>query len=842
MERRDFCKDWLFLTEKEGLPVQVTLPHDAMLVEGRSADAPSGSAGAYFHSGKYRYEKAFTLTKEEAEGTVLFEFEAVYKNAVVAVNGRIVGRHAYGYGTFLVDATGAVKEGHNEITVDCENMNQPDSRWYSGAGITRPVWLYIGKKAVIRPQALWVRTLEAGAGTTEIEAELLLDEVSGSGAYGVRFTVLDADGAIAAAAEKAPEQIEAVGTAKHFTAKIAVEKAKLWSEDTPVLYTLRAELIPAEATASEGTTAGATAAVDCAETKFGIRKITKDARGIYVNGKKILLKGGCIHADNGIVGAATYDESEWRRVRILKANGFNAIRSAHNPASRALLDACDALGVYVMDESWDMWFSHKSKYDYAGEWRDHYLDDLREMVAKDYNHPSVILYSIGNEVSEPVKPGGIEAEREMVALLHEIDPSRLVTGGFNLMIMSSSAKGKGIYKEEGGRESDAGKTSGMNSTLFNFMTSIVGTGMNKAANGKKTDLVTTPALDALDVAGYNYASGRYKGEGKLHPNRLIVGSETFPQDIAKNWEMVKTLPYLAGDFMWTAWDYIGEVGIGAWGYTDDAKGFDKPYPWLLADAGAFDILGNPNGEVFLAQAAWGAVNAPRISVQPINHGRKKPAKAIWRGTNGLPSWSWSGCAGAKAVVEVYSDALEVGLELNGQIFPRKKLKEKKATFTVAYTPGTLTAIAYNAMGKEVSRTTLTTTEGGARPVIRFEENAMNPVLAGNGRGYETAVRGEKDVAKSAKPGEILYVDISMRGTDGIVESNADETLQVTVTGGELLGFGSANPRTEEAFQTGKNTTYYGRSQAIIRAGESGEVTLTVRGKDGEVTETLPILA
>ena len=203
----------------------------------------------------------------------------------------------------------------------------------------------------------------------------------------------------------------------------------------------------------------------------------------------------------------------------------------------------------------------------------------------------------------------------------------------------------------------------MNSTLFNFMTSIVGTGMNKAANGKKTDLVTTPALDALDVAGYNYASGRYKGEGKLHPNRLIVGSETFPQDIAKNWEMVKTLPYLAGDFMWTAWDYIGEVGIGAWGYTDDAKGFDKPYPWLLADAGAFDILGNPNGEVFLAQAAWGAVNAPRISVQPINHGRKKPAKAIWRGTNGLPSWSWSGCAGAKAVVEVYSDALEVGLEL-----------------------------------------------------------------------------------------------------------------------------------------------------------------------------------
>src|SRR5699024_6997743 len=190
----------------------------------------------------------------------------------------------------------------------------------------------------------------------------------------------------------------------------------------------------------------------------------------------------------------------------------------------------------------------------------------------------------------------------MVEYIHSLDGSRAVTGGMNLMIISRSAKGKGIYKEDGGRD-DGGKQnamSGMSSTMFNMITSMVGTGMNKAANSKKADAATSPALDALDIAGYNYASGRYPLEGKAHPERVIFGSETFPQDIAKNWEMVERYPYLIGDFMWTAWDYLGEVGLGAWAYTPDGRGFNKPYPWLLADTGAIDILGNPTAELFLA--------------------------------------------------------------------------------------------------------------------------------------------------------------------------------------------------------------------------------------------------
>lgn len=406
-------------------------------------------------------------------------------------------------------------------------------------------------------------------------------------------------------------------------------------------------------------------------------------------------------------------------------------------------------------------------------------------------------------ISEPATEKGVSLAKEMVDLLHQIDPSRAATGGINLMIITRSAKGNAIYKEDGSGRSDekmAKNSSGMSSTMFNLMASMVGSGMNKAANGKKADEVTTPVLDALDIAGYNYASGRYKMEGKKHPNRIVVGSETFPQDIYKNWQMVKELPYLVGDFMWTAWDYLGECGIGAWAYTPDGRGFDKPYPWLLGDVGVLDILGTPNGELFLAQCAWGQLRAPKIAVQPINHPGVKPAKSVWRGTNAMPSWSWQGCDGYKAVIEVYSDAASVALELNGQRTKHVKPKHGKAVFKLAYQPGTLVAINYDAAGHAISRCEL--------------KSAEKPVLT---------VCPEK---KEAKPGEILYIPINVQDKQGIVEMNADRQVKVTVEGGELLAFGSANPRTEERYDSGSFTTYYGRAMAVIRAKAGKQVVIS----------------
>ena len=615
MLRQSFNEDWIFNKAGKEERRKVTLPHDAMLEEKRTADAPSGSAGAYFHGDIYTYEKEFEAPKEWERQHILFQFEGVYRNAKVFLNGKEAGGAAYGYIPFFVCADGLLQYGSkNIIQVVADVSRQPDSRWYSGGGIYRPVWLWTGAKEHIEPEGICISTLSYEP------ARILVEVRHNGGDVGVE--ILDKDGKTVTS-----------GTGQRL--EMDIPDAALWSEDVPDLYTCRVQL------SKDGTV------TDTAETAFGIRKVEWSSNGLTINGKGTLLRGGCIHHDNGILGAATYAESEERRVRILKEAGFNALRISHNPASAALLEACDRYGMYVLDESWDMWFHHKSKFDYASDWRKNYKYDLQALVERDFNHPSVIMYSIGNEVSEPAKEEGLAVIKEMVEYLHGADPNRAVTGGFNLMIIASAKKGKGVYDEEGGRKNDNDKAmSGMNSTMFNMVNNMVGTGMNRAANSRKADMATAPALDLLDIAGYNYASGRYPLEAKAHPKRVIMGSETFPQDIAKNWKMVKEYPYLIGDFMWTAWDYLGEAGLGEWAYTPDGKGFNKSYPWLLADCGALDILGNPNGELYLAQAAWGMLdNQPVIAVQPVNHPGTKPAKMVWRGTNAQPGWSYRGCEG-----------------------------------------------------------------------------------------------------------------------------------------------------------------------------------------------------
>ena len=742
----------------------VTLPHDAMIHEKRVPGHASGSAQAFFPGGSYVYEKTFE--KPNAEH-VVFQFEGVYKNAKVFINGKEAGGALYGYIPFFVCADELLVDGENTIRVECENNDQPDSRWYTGAGIYRPVWLWTGPKNAIAPEAVRVQTVSIDPAKVRVMTECDGEPV---------VQILDGD--------------KVVAEGKGHDIELTVPNATLWSENTPKLYTCVV-----------------TADCDVAETKFGIRTISWDNKGFYINGVRTLLRGGCVHHDNGILGAATHDEADYRRVKMMKEAGFNAIRSAHNPCSRAMLDACDELGVYMMDESWDMWFHHKNKYDYATHWRKNYLADLQAMVDRDYNHPSVVMYSIGNEVSEPAKDEGVEKTKEMVAFLREKDGTRPITGGFNLMIIANAKKGKGIYNEEGGMANDnSKKTEGMNSTMFNMITNMVGTGMNKSANGKAADEATSPCLDALDMAGYNYASGRYPMEGKCHPDRLIFGSETFPQDIAKNWAMVKQYPYLIGDFMWTAWDYLGEVGLGAWAYTKDGTGFNKPYPWLLADTGALDILGDPNGEMFLAQAAWGLLQKPVIAVQPVNHPGQNPAKMAWRGTNALPSWAWQGCDGNKAIVEVFTDAAVVELYINGKKIGKAKVKNCKATFKTKYQSGKIEAIAYDAGGRELLRSTL--------------ESATGKI--------SICVEPEKTVAAA---GEVVYVPVALKGENGVVEHNADRKLTVTVEGGELLAFGSANPRTEENFDEGTYTTYYGKALAAVRVEKGCTITVT----DGKET-------
>ena len=531
MKKLDFNSGWTFRKAEEppAAARAVTLPHDAMIHESRSAAAPGGSDNAFFPGGTYIYEKTFEAP-DAAHCEVLFE--GVYRNATVALNGETLATHAYGYTPFAVTLDGKLHPGANTLTVTADNADAPSGRWYTGSGIYRPVWLYTGGKGYIRREGIRVTTLSVNPAQVQVE--------------------VDASGGLPAVELLDPSgRVVASGSGADLT--LTVPDARLWSEDSPSLYTCRVTL-------TEGGEL-----LDEAAVSFGIRRIQWNARqGLLVNGRSVKLRGACVHHDNGVVGACAFPESEERRVRKLKQAGFNAIRSAHNPCSAAMLDACDRYGVYVIDEAWDMWYNHKTRYDYADNWEANWQQDLTAMARRDYNHPSVIAYSIGNEVSEPAEAKGVALAQQMVELLHGLDKGRPVTAGINLMIIDRASRGQGIYANDGsgvqaqkkkkpkdGQQEEKVQNA---SLMFNIMASLIGSGMNKAANSKHADAVTAPVLDALDLAGYNYASGRYEKDGKLHQDRVIYGSETFPQDIAKNWAKVERLPYLV--------DRVGLPGRG----------------------------------------------------------------------------------------------------------------------------------------------------------------------------------------------------------------------------------------------------------------------------------------
>ncbi len=773
MKQLSFNDGWQF-RRNGGDFAPVLIPHDAMQAERRDENAPGGSASGFYYGGQYQYRKVFDGTGMVGK-QVKLHFEGVYRNCNVTVNGKALGGAAYGYIPFFLDISDLVVNGENTVTVEVDNSNQPDSRWYTGAGIYRPVWLWVGEKNGIQPEGIRVHTI------SYTQAKIAVSVDCGGEP---KVEILDG------------ETVMASGTGR--TLELDIPNAKLWSAETPDLYICRV-----------------TTENDTAETTFGIRQVGWSNQGLTVNGQKVLLRGGCVHHDNGILGARSYAKSEERRVKILKAAGYNALRISHNPASKAMLAACDKYGLYVMDETWDMWYNHKNKHDYATDFTANYKSDLDAFVARDYNHPSVILYSIANEISEPVTGKGLALEKEIVEYLHRADPSRPVSAGMNLMILTMAAKGQGVYKEEGGmgdnyaekpkKNKKEKKSQLVGSLLFNMLTNMIGTNMNNMANSKKADAVVSPAMDALDIAGYNYGSGRYPLEGKLHHDRIVFGSETFPQDIYKNWEMVKKYPYLIGDFMWTAWDYLGEAGIGAWTYDPNSSGFNKPYPWLIADVGAIDILGNVGAPADYAAVVWGLKKEPVIQVEPVNHSHEHVYKSTWRGTNARPSWSWRGCEGKKAVVEVYSDAAQVSLEINGLKIGTRKVNACKAVFRTKYAPGTVTAIALDENGKELSRSSRSSANGKLSLAVQPEET-------------------------SVRQGEILYVPIYVTDNRGTVESNADETVTVSVENGKLLAFGSAMPMTEESHLSGAFPTYYGQALAIVLCDQPGEVIIRAQGK------------
>ncbi len=837
MKRTLFTADWEFARDDDEFgPVEV--PHDAMLGNRRAADAPAGSASGYYLGARYRYRKTFELDAVAAEGVVMLEFEGVYRDARVRVNGCELEAPPYGFVPFFVDLAGTVRPGRNTIEVDARNDDQPDCRWYSGGGIYRPVWLWDGKAAHIEPEGVRVSTVSLDPATVHVSVAAMggtphVSIVDDGGAVIARASGApgNPDGAYASISEHDGGDSDGIVAEPRFITEfdLVIPDAKLWSDDSPSLYRCIVELSGVSPEPSEpsgpsvvgGVMVGVVSErrpqpiLDRAEVAFGIRMLDWSPAGLFVNGRETLLRGGCIHCDNGILGAASWPESEYRRISLLKQAGFNAVRIAHNPAPSALLDACDELGMYVMDEAWDMWFMRKNPHDYARHFLDRCDHDLRRLVAHDYNHPSVIMYSIGNEIADPITAEGVEIERSMVELVRSLDPSRPVTCGFNLTMMVMEKMGQGWYAQhEGDVETSLVATEDeppRASMLFNLTAQTLGTGMTLAANLPGADALVSPALDALDIAGYNYAQARYLPDARKHPDRVVVGSETFPHKLPQNWALVKRLPNVIGDFMWAAWDYLGEAGAGAWAYTAEEAGFSKPWPWLIAGSGALDILGHPNAAAALAGAVWRTVPGPSIQVRPVNVMDRKTYKATWRGTDAIPSWSWRGCEGMQTEVEVYDGrAHSIRLELDGTPVGTARVNQCLARFKMPYRPGTLEAAALDQRGKELARTRLVSADGDLRLRLRVEDAWMPSVRNGERR--------------------LTYVSVEIVGENGQVESNADELVTVNVAGAGLLAFGSARPSTTESFLSGSYTTYRGRALAIVHHEDPDTATVTASGR------------
>lgn len=777
MIKSDFNENWKYRhlnTDDEWK--SVTLPHDAAIDEQRSKDAEAGVNTGWFLWYDYEYLKAFTVPVEYKDKNVIFEFEGVYHNAEVYINGEKAVYRPYGYTNFYVTADKFLKYGEdNEMRVIARNADQPNSRWYSGAGIYRPVNMFVGDKKRITLNGVKIRTLSLYPAVVEV-----LVNTTGVG---------DITVSIERNGEKAVSDVK---SQKDGNAVFAIEipYAKFWSPDSPELYTCRVKFAEDEQVHS-----------------FGIRTLTCDhTDGLCINGERVIIRGACIHSDNGILGARSYPEAEERKVRLLKENGYNAIRSAHNPCAKSLLDACDKLGMLVMDEYCDMWYIHKNRYDYASYIEDWYARDIKDMIEKDYNHPSVIMYSLGNEVAETGEKRGIELFKSMKAVCKQYDGDRPVTTGVNIFFNYLYALGFGQYSD---KKAEKNPNKKVGSEFFNNLAGIFGDKFMKTmAKLPGCDKKTRDCFAVMDVAGYNYGIKRYKHDIKKYPERIILGSETFCSDAYAFWEFAKGNPALIGDFVWAGMDYLGEVGVGSWEYRDYAPDFLHGVGWLTAGSGRIDLIGNPLGEALYTKVAFGLEDKPQIAVVPVSHTNDKHSPSAWKFSNALPSWSWNGLDGKKAKVEVYSRAHIVELYINGKKVGKKKFKKNcRFDFSVKYSGGEITAVNLDKNGKELSRNCLKT--------------------AGN----ETVltVLPEKSEVKA---GEVCFVRLKYTDRNGTVKPLERGIIEVAVEGGELLAAGCACPFNKIGYTGTKTDTYYGEALAVVKA--CGK-QITVRATDGKLS-------
>ena len=805
MQKQTFHQGWTVETGDGGSisalmgggmqPKAITLPHDHLVEIPRNPQEPNGPGNGYFHEEDIVYKSSLTLGPEAEGKRVWMEFEGVYQNAFVYVNEAFAGKCPYGYSNFYLDITRLVSSSTpNEIKVIVKN-GVPSGRWYTGGGIYRDVNIMIADPVHIAPDGVFVRMedISEDMASVNLDAELANDTMKAQSIQ-VKATLTDAEGK--AVSEGIIPVTLGEGEKSTYRLRLFVANPHLWDENSPYLYQYKVELLSGEEI------------LDSECGTFGIRKLQLDpVHGLRVNGKTVKLRGGCIHHDNGIIGSKEFPYTAEYRVKKLKEAGFNAIRSSHYPMSRHLLRACDEYGMYVMDEYSDVWTSSKVAYDYSmhmTEWWEH---DIENMVRKDRNHPCVIMYSIGNEIPETGNQFDAAWGKKFADKIKALDPTRYTLNSLNLLLAGMSALKK---MAPAGQEQQSGEINTMMTSLGDVLAQLMQSPMMAK--------ITEEAASQVDIVGYNYALGRYEAEGTEYPNRILVGSETNPSDLDKNWAAVMKLPYCIGDFDWTAWDYLGETGIGATGYGDACGPMGMmyaAYPYKAAYCGDLNLIGDRRPVSYWREIIWGRRTKPYIAVQPAQHYGEKKSQSQWVFTDALRSWNFPGYEGKGVVVEVYADADEVELFINKRSIGRKPVGETKGALTLfdtVYEAGTVEAVAYK-NGAEIGRDKI--------------------VTAGNATSLCACVSSRADTLPS-DGSDIAFIDVSVLDKDGNLNPADNQKVTVEIEGpGYLAGFGSASPCNEENYFDTCAMTYDGRIRAAIRANGKGTIKVTFRAEGME---------
>lgn len=703
-ESRLFNDGWHFtLTPDSGSVIKpftktVNLPHDWSIELPFDEKAPSRNDGGFVHTGKGLYEKEINLTEKDlADSKYSLLFEGVYQRWTLKVNGKEVGFRPYGYSSVVYDITPYLHSGVNTIEVDVDNSQQTNSRWYTGSGIYRHVRLIKTGEIAVAPWSLFITTPSVTDLQATVDFSFNIDGDIKEGELKADVKVIDPSGAVVASSSVPVGSSDVSG-------KLNVTDPKLWSPESPSLYSMEVSL----------TDNGKE--IDTVKETFGIRTISYSAtEGFKLNGKSIVLNGACAHHDNGMLGAASYDAAEARKVRLLKEAGFNAVRTSHNPPSPGFLDECDRQGILVMDEAFDGWRDQKTPHDYhlwIDEWG---VKDVGDLVRRDRNHPSIIAWSIGNEVIERKHIGVITTARQFADECRRLDPTRPVTEG-----LCAWDRDWEIYD---------------------------------------------PHAEALDIVGYNYMIFKSESDHERCPERVMWQTESYPRDAAANWHKVKENPYIIGDFVWTGLDYLGESGLGRYFYKGETEGeqwMAFQWPWRGAYCGDVDITGWRKPISHYRDMLYNDDNKLYMAVREPDGYYGEVRTTMWSVWPTWESWNWKGHEGKPIDVEVMSRYPKVRLYLNDTLIGEKAAGEANdcmAVFNLAYAPGILKAVGVDEGDNEVETITLAT--AGNPVAIRLTPDKT--ILSADGQDLAYVIAEVVDADGRVVPDAEFPVEFAVSG-------------------------------------------------------------------------------